>query len=1132
MKIIADLHVHSKFSRATAQDLDLENLYVSAQIKGIQMVGTGDFSHPSWFNEIETKLEPAEPGLLRLKIDVAKSLDKRVPSNCRGEVRFVLETEISNIYKKAGRTRKNHNLLFVPDLESARRINQRLERIGNIHSDGRPILGLDARDLMDVVLETSREAFLVPAHIWTPWFSLFGSKSGFDSIAECFGDLAPYVFAAETGLSSDPSMNWRVSGLDEITLISNSDAHSPANLGREANVFDTELSFYAVRDAIRSADPNRFLGTIEFYPEEGKYHLDGHRSCGIRFEPQQTMDHRGLCPRCGKPLTIGVLNRVEQLADRPEGFKPKKARPYRNIIPLVGILAEIFQVGPKTQKVSQAYLAAIEKLGPEFSILYQLEVHQIEKAGIPLLTEAIQRMRTQKIEIHPGYDGEYGTVKIFSSQERLDISGQRTLFVLPPDHENKPEPGNKPTPLRASDAAAVFAIELPKNNAPNSASLLNADQRKAVVHPAAKILIVAGPGTGKTHTITCRIVYLIKERKVDSNRILALTFTNHAAEEMRQRLNAMLGERQTLPLISTFHALCLRLLQELNPDEAVTLIDESEQAELVSEAVERAVKSGVTVSLKPMSLQNRIMRFKQNLMAADQPDPSESNPAQDGGFSKVYRAYQHLLDSQRQLDFEDLIFNVVNRLETDPIFLHKCRERFQHVFVDEYQDLNHGQYRLIRALAPSRSDDTSLCVIGDPDQSIYGFRGSDSVYFRKFIEDYPDAGVVNLARNYRSTESILRASQQIITQGDVASRAPIHSNIEGIPTIGVLDLPNEHIEAESIARIIESMVGGTGYHSMDTGRVTEPHSSGGFGYSDFAVLMRTHDQMRIMADGFKKFGIPFQTANRKHLYNRRGVIEIVSFLKLVSGVGGYFDLAKAAAVIAPALSKKIVRAFRQWGLNNRLAVKDALSSATRFPIPGLTRSQQIELGDFATRLSSIAHDTASLKTIEAIACLKSMPAISRMLDDEESKDAVHRLEARAEGSGSDNKKFLARLALQSDIDIYHPRAEKTALLTMHAAKGLEFQVVIIAGCETGFIPFRRPDQDPVDVDEERRLFYVAMTRARQSLYLTRARRRQVYGITEDREWSLFLRNIKKSLLKDESPRAKRKKPKADQLQLF
>jgi DNA helicase-2/ATP-dependent DNA helicase PcrA len=1131
MKIIADLHVHSKYSRATAKNLDLENLHVCAQIKGIQLVATGDFSHPAWFNEIETKLEPSEPGLLRLKSDPSKFLEKQVPPVCRGAVRFVLVTEISNIYKRAGRTRKNHNLVFVPDLDAAKKLNHRLERIGNIQSDGRPILGLDTRDLLEVVLETSSEAFLVPAHIWTPWFSVLGSKSGFDSIRECFGDLTPHVFAAETGLSSDPAMNWRVSSLDDITLISNSDAHSPSNLGREANIFDIEMSFHALRGALKSADPGRFLGTIEFYPEEGKYHLDGHRSCGVRLDPKQTMDHHGICPQCGKPLTIGVLNRVEQLADRAGGLRPRKARPYRNLIPLGGILAEILQVGPKAQKVLQAYRSAVEKLGPEFTILDQLEAHQIENAGIPLLAEAVLRMRTKKIEIRPGFDGEYGTIKIFNSQERAQIRGQRSLFAMPAGSENKLKPKNHAEPFPAPEAGTIPALEPSKREPRDGGACLNADQHQAVVHEASRILIEAGPGTGKTHTLTCRIAHLIAVKKVEPQRILAVTFTNQAAEEMRIRLRAMLGDPTSLPFIATFHALCLKLLQELNPSEVFTLIDDSEQAELIFEAMERVAESGVLVSLKPLALQDRIVRAKQNMVAAAQLPPPESTLPEDSVFYQVYRAYQQLLESQRYVDFEDLIFNVVYRLETDPGFQHACRERFQHVFVDEYQDLNHAQYRMIRALAPSRAASGSLCVIGDPHQSIYGFRGSDAAYFRHFIEDYPDAGVVTLARNYRSTETILAASHQIIAPCG-SDRARIYSNIDGVPTISILELPNAHAEAESIARIIESRIGGTGFHSIDTGRVGDPHEPDVFGYADFAVLMRTNDQMRVMADGFKKFGIPFQAADRRRLFKRRGVIELVALLKLISGAGGYSDFVRAAEVIAPALGKKVVRAFKQWGLKNRLAVKDAMSAATRFPISGLSRSQQIQLADFAGRLSVIAQETAHFRTTETIVHLKSIPAIFRLLDDDDSHDATSRLEALSESSGFDHKGFIDRLTLQSDADIYHPRAEKTALLTMHAAKGLEFPIVIIAGCETGFIPFQRQDQAPVDVDEERRLFYVAITRARQRLYLTSARRRQVFGKTVNRERSVFLKNIEESLLKDESPRSKGRKTRADQLQLF
>lgn len=336
MKFIADLHIHSKYSRATAKNSDIENIYKAAQIKGIQLVGTGDFTHPDWFLEIQEKLEPADNGLFKLKKEIEDTIKDDIPGPCRDDVRFILVTEISNIYKKEGRTRKNHNLVFMPGIEEAAEFRRRLDKIGNINSDGRPILGLDARDLLEISLEVADKSFLVPAHIWTPWFSVLGSKSGFDSIEECFGDLSSHIFALETGLSSDPAMNWRVSSLDKYALISNSDAHSPMKLGREANLFDTDLDYYSVLNALKENNNKTFTGTIEFYPEEGKYHYDGHRKCNICFKPEETKKYNGVCPVCEKPLTIGVLNRVYELSDREEGYLLEDAPSYESLIDPAG----------------------------------------------------------------------------------------------------------------------------------------------------------------------------------------------------------------------------------------------------------------------------------------------------------------------------------------------------------------------------------------------------------------------------------------------------------------------------------------------------------------------------------------------------------------------------------------------------------------------------------------------------------------------------------------------------------------------------------------------------------------------------------------------------------------------------
>lgn len=410
---VADLHIHSKFSRATALNLDLENIYIWSQIKGISVVGTADFTHPEWYAQLTEKLLPAEPGLYRLRPEIEAGCDERVPFSCRAPVRFVLSCEISNIYKKMDVTRKNHNLVFFPDLECVRRFNTRLASIGNIHSDGRPILGLDARDLLEIVLETSETGFLVPAHIWTPWFSMLGSRSGFDSIEACFEDLSPYIFAAETGLSSDPSMNWRVSDLDRITLISNSDAHSPSKLGREANLFKTDMSYHAIRSAMVKGDSRQFSGTIELYPQEGKYHADGHRNCKVCLNPAQTRIHRGICPVCGKPLTLGVMHRVEELSSRPEGVRAPQARPFYRLIPLESLLSEILKVGVQSKKVKQTYRTVVDTLGSEISILQHVDRERIASVGVSLLDEAIMRMRDNRVSYSPGYDGRYGTVHLF-----------------------------------------------------------------------------------------------------------------------------------------------------------------------------------------------------------------------------------------------------------------------------------------------------------------------------------------------------------------------------------------------------------------------------------------------------------------------------------------------------------------------------------------------------------------------------------------------------------------------------------------------------------------------------------------------------------------------------------------------
>ncbi|MBZ9578572.1 DNA helicase UvrD [Patescibacteria group bacterium] len=415
MKFIADFHIHSKYSRATSRNTDLENLDKWAKIKGIKVLGTGDFTHPEWFKNLKEKLTPAEPGLYKLR-------------GSDSEIRFILTSEISCIYSKGGRVRKIHIVVLAPSLEIVEKINVHLSWIGNLKADGRPILGLDAKELVKIILGISKDCLIVPAHIWTPWFSLFGSKSGFDSIEECFEDHSKYIFALETGLSSDPPMNWRLSALDRITLISNSDAHSPQKIGREANVFDTELSYPAIIEAIKSKNPQKLLYTIEFFPQEGKYHHDGHRDCEINLSPQESKKYNNICPVCGRPLTIGVLNRVGKLADRPEGFKPEKVIPFKSLVPLNEIIAESLGVNTGTKQGEIEYKNLIKNFGNELKILLEVPRKDLEAATLPEIAEGVIRVREGKVYITPGFDGVFGKIRIFSRGEQRVLSKQGTLF--------------------------------------------------------------------------------------------------------------------------------------------------------------------------------------------------------------------------------------------------------------------------------------------------------------------------------------------------------------------------------------------------------------------------------------------------------------------------------------------------------------------------------------------------------------------------------------------------------------------------------------------------------------------------------------------------------------------------------
>ncbi len=1161
MEFIADLHLHSHFSRATARNLDLEHLYQAAQLKGVTLVGTGDFTHPGWVAELRAKLEPCEPGLFRLKKHVAQGLDPAIPASCRGPVRFILQCEISSIYKRQGRVRKNHNLVYLPDLETVERFNATLDRIGNLKSDGRPILGLDAQRLLEIMLDTSDAAFLIPAHIWTPWFSMFGSKSGFDSIQECFGDLSSHIFAAETGLSSDPPMNWRIKDLDAITLVSNSDAHSPMFLGRNASRFKSALSFAGVKRALAQQD-DTFVGTIDMFPQEGKYHYDGHRKCNVCQDPGQTADNGGICPECGKPLTLGVLFRVHELASRPAGYNPGNRHPFDSIIPLADILAEIFDVGPKTRKVGLHYDLALKRLGPELEILLKTPVPEIEVAGIPLLAEAVHRMRTGQVDISPGFDGEYGRVKIFEPEEKQRLRGEIEMFApvrkvsLKPVKKSMPGSGKKTGRLETPDALKSKTApdparppipsgltgtdpDRPAGAAPEEAmdivDSLNPEQRLAVKGQGHPLLIEAGPGTGKTRTLTARIAWLIRDQGVDPGAVLALTFTNRAAGEMQARLNTLLSGQQGSVWAGTFHRFCLMVLKEYTGFKGF-IVDDAARKEMLTQAV---VHAGVDASpgLPLFGLLERTLSMAKQHCLGPGDDFAAVAPGEldKGGLrlvAKVWQVYQEQLASLDLVDFDDLIARVVTLFNTDSALVATLRKRFAHILVDEYQDVNKGQYLLIGRLA---GDGRGLVVIGDPDQSIYGFRGSDNRYFHQFQTDYPGAEKIVLQRNYRSTETILRASFQLLTHGSrVDDSRKVFSDIQGRERLVILAAASERAEAVAVGKRIETLVGGFSMFSMDAGRV-DATGKNEFSFADVAVLYRTRRQGLVFADVFQQAGIPFQTADKEDLLAHPGIGELVALLKLVKGGATFQDLFLVFDHLKAGAGKKTRERLGQWFRECDLCPAQAVALLAAAPFDRVRKNTARILSAAAGKIVALGQKTRRLGACDCLDLLARSTGIHGVIQsDETSCQVYNRLIGDARNSGDDIACFLDSLCLENDSESVCPGAEKVTLMTMHGAKGLEFPVVFVTGCEPGLIPFAFPGQEPENIDEERRLFYVAMTRARDILCLTYAKKRRIYGTTRETGPSGFLLDIEAALKEHNHNiyQGRKKRPCGMQLDLF
>jgi uncharacterized protein (TIGR00375 family) len=1065
----ADLHIHSRFSRACSRDCDLEHLAWWAGRKGIGVVGTGDFTHPAWTVELGEKLVPAEPGLYRLAAEAEKSIAETLPAACRTPARFMLSSEISTIYKRDGRTRKVHHLLYAPSLEVSAAITASLAKIGNLAADGRPILGLDSRDLLEITLEAG--GYLIPAHAWTPWFAVLGSQSGFDRVSDCYADLASHIFALETGLSSDPEMNWRVSSLDGYTLVSNSDAHSPPMLGREATAFDCDISYDAIKAALQTRDG--FAGTVEFFPEEGKYHLDGHRACDVRTTPEETRAAGGKCPACGKPPTIGVQHRVDALADRPEGYRPDDAAGFKSFVPLPEIIGEIAGVGPKAKSVTAQVSAMVERFGPELSILGDVPLDELAAKAPSTVAEAIARLRRGEVRREAGYDGVYGTIRLFGPGE-LASRGSGALFDLPAPEKKAPTGVSAPNASPGDDAASASVTSAesgvpaspgtPVTPDPVAPAVTGLDPEQAAVVTAERgpLLVIAGPGAGKTRVLTHMIAHRIGSLGVAPEHCLAVTFTRRAATELRERLEYLLGPREAAQVtVATFHGLGLIIAREQG-----TRLGMDAAPKVADEAARRAVLREVLGDGFSRAAQARISEVKRDRALASVKDAEAVKDTRTVKDAEV-DAYDAALRERGLVDLDDLIALPVRLLSGDATLAASYRARWTDIFVDEYQDVDELQYRLLRLLT---LDTSAVTAIGDPDQAIYGFRGGDVGYFLRFRSEYEGSREARLSRSYRSAPSIVKSAMQLIRPGTLVpgrQLVPARADIPDGPVV-LRRCPDERDEGELVAATIEKMLGGTSLNAFDTGEVdSRARAEHELAFSDFAVLYRTSAQADAVAEALARRGFPVQQRSHSRLDGMPGVPAIMAALSGQFYVG---DTALSGDTVAG-------------------QVKAAVEMAVTIASP-----------EDALRIRRAAEVLAPL----------------------------------AARSGDDITRFLDELAMGAEVDTWDPRADRVTMLTLHASKGLEFPVVFIVGCDDGIIPLRPWGGAEIDYAEERRLLFVGMTRATTRLILTGAAKRLLRGEAREAPPSPFLSSIDRALLDtagDDQARRKRK-PAAQQLTLL
>ncbi len=1085
---IADLHIHSRYSRATSRECVPEYLDLWARKKGIDLLGTGDFTHPAWRKELAEKLVPAEEGLYRLREEL------QIKESISGEnrsPRFVVSGEISSIYKKNGRVRKVHNVILLPGLYEAERLSARLELVGNIHSDGRPILGLDSRDLLEITLEVCPRAVFVPAHIWTPHFSMFGAFSGFDTVEECFEDLTPYIRAIETGLSSDPPMNWRLSALDGFQMISNSDAHSPSKLGREANLLDIPLSYEGLYRAIQEG--KGLKGTIEFFPEEGKYHYDGHRKCHLCLSPAQAEKYQGKCPVCGKKLTLGVSHRIAQLADRKEGFVRPGAVSFESLVPLLEVIAASTGHGASSAKVQRLYGEMLHGLGNEFAILRERSIEEIQSLSGYQIGEGIRRLRQGRVWRFPGFDGEYGTIRLFEPSELQAMEGQMSLFgtggIWPSAVESRgmqKDSGTKEMAAEEKTHKRKAERESIRSESPQEAAAakLNEEQLLAVGSIAPRIAVIAGPGTGKTKTLVARILYLLENRRVKPSQITAVTFTNKAAREMRSRLEDQAGKRGAVKRlrIGTFHALCHELLREAG--EEFVLAEENTAIELLREAAEELGVKGSAKTLRQSISSRKLELAEQDEEEIRGPEAKgeentekseEKNREQEEAMDKLLKRYQEKLSALSALDFDDLLIRAFQMAREKP-------PAFPYLLVDEFQDISPLQYRLIQEWSRGGRE---VFIIGDPNQAIYGFRGADSESFSRFCRE-ADTQTICLTKNYRSSPEILKASREVI-KGEALPPEDKGAGIFPDPVqkaalpVQMVQTSGEREEAIFIAKEINRLVGGIDMLDAQESELCQ-QERGVRGFADIAVLYRTHRQAELLEMCLKKEGIPYVVTGREEFLEE----------DIVRGSLGFF---RALRDPKDCLSRKLCEKLL-WNDKNLPAPLYTYSQLEEKYRDLWKRGKPGKLWDLWRRDMGLLENPSMEKLASMAVFYKTMEEMLTALDF---------------GRESDLKRFGGKRYVSDAV----------TLMTMHGSKGLEFPAVFLCGIQKGMVPLEFKGRD-TDYKEERRLLYVAMTRAKEELIMTGSR-----------EESPFVRPVSKNTILRQQPKADRqRRENGHQLSLF